>query len=80
MLPQGARVIPLGPINAVLSSDQSAVYVLHGAPTVFPPSQIRNFEVPLAVLEPLLRHDVCEEAVARLDLAKNNITEAHFVS
>ena len=41
---------------------------------------IGNFEIPLAVLEPLARHDVCEEAVARLDLAKNDITEAHFVS
>ena len=64
----------------MLSSDQSAVYVLDGAPTVFPPCQIGNFEIPLAVLEPLVRHDVCEEAVAKLDLAKNDIIEAHFVS
>ena len=64
----------------MLNSDQSAVYVLQGAPTVFSSLHIANFEIPLAVLEPLSRHEMCEEAVARLDLAENDIILIHFVS
>ena len=56
----------------MLASDQSAVYVLHGAPTVFPPLQVGNCEIPLTVLEPLARHEMSIEAVARLDLAKGS--------
>ena len=64
----------------MLSSEQSAVYVLHGAPTVFPSLQIGNCEKPLALLEPLARHDMCIEAVARLDLAKDDIILLNFLS
>ena len=63
----------------MLNSDQSAVYVLDGAPTVRPALQIGNCEIPLAVLEPLARHERCIEAVARLDLAKHDIILMHFV-
>ena len=63
----------------MLSSDQSAVYVLDGAPTVFPSFQIGNCEIPLAVLEPLARHEMSIEAVARLDLATDDIILLHFV-
>ena len=63
----------------MLTSDQSAVYVRDGAPTVLPPLQVGNCEIPLAVLEPLARHDMSIEAVARLDLAKDDIILFHFV-
>ena len=49
----------------MLASDQSAVYVLDCAPTVFPPLQVGNCEIPLTVLEPLARHEMSIEAVAR---------------
>ena len=63
----------------MLTSDQSAVYVLDGAPTVFTPLQVGNCEILLAVLEPLARYEMCAEAVARLDLAKDDIILCHFV-
>jgi len=63
----------------MLNSDQSTVYVLDAAPAVFPSSQTRNCEMPLAVLEALARHDMCKEAVAWLDLAENDIILLHFV-
>ena len=63
----------------MLNSDQSAVYVLHGAPAVLPPLHVGNCKIPLAVLRPLARHKMCEGAVARLDLTKNDIVKTHFV-
>ena len=63
----------------MLNSDQSAVYVLHGAPDVLPSLHIGNCKIQLAVLDPLVRHKMCEEAVARLDLTKNDIVMTHFI-
>ena len=57
-----------------------ALLLLVLKPVVLVTFLLGQISLTLAVLELLARHDVCEEAVARLDLAKNDIIEAHFVS
>ena len=68
----------------------STIDVLHGAPTVFAPFDVRNGEEPLRRLfwffswppvPPFLAlHNVPVEAVPRLHLAKHDVIDLHLIS
>ena len=60
--------------------DEAAVNVLDPAPAVYSPFDVANCEIQIIAVLLDLRHDMCKEAVARLDLAENDIIFIHFVS